>query len=444
MSLFHTSSFKPMAFPSWVFWLLLFLASLPVHGGGDSRIQGFALDWELPLHSQVSASPVVADGHLLVAAENGNLYVFDLASRQLRWLYHTQGVIAATPAVAEGRVYLFSRDGFLHALELSSGRLLWRFATGGERVFAALGGYGQPLALGLIPDPWDFFASSPLVVDDRVYIGSSDGQVYALEARTGELLWVRAVEDPVHASPVHAGGVVYIGTWGTRLYALDAARGEVLWHFQGGADRENSVMLGITAAARVDDERIYVGARDGFFYALDRASGKPAWRYDASSSWILTRPWLDGERVYFGTSDTGLMLALNRQTGEEVFRVDTRVWTYASPVGIGDGQVMAANMTGELMLIDSSTGQVDWYYQTPSARSDWLDIIDDQSGKFRGEKLFGPGIQLQASVEKVRSLGGFLATPLWTGNALVTVDTLGVIRLFSPVHAPLASEGHEN
>jgi outer membrane protein assembly factor BamB len=63
--------------------------------------------------------------------------------------------------------------------------------------------------------------------------------------------------------------------------------------------------------------RVYVGSRDGFLYALDAASGQPTWRYDAQGSWVVGTPAVDGDSVYVGTPDTGLLLALDKRTGRD-------------------------------------------------------------------------------------------------------------------------------
>lgn len=388
------------------------------------------LEWQYSLFSQVSASPVVADGQLFVAAENGNLYSFNLGSKQFNWLYHTEAGIASTPAVVDGRIYFLSRDGFFYALEQTTGKRLWRFATGGEARFAAIGGYGLPAAMGPVPDPWDFYLSSPLVRDGKVYFGSSDHHLYALDALTGELIWSFDAGDSIHSSPVYANHIIFFGTWGTRLYAVNADTGAEVWHFQGGADREYSVMLGITAAPSVDANTVYIGARDGFVYALRQTDGAALWRYDAAGSWVLSTAAIDEKNIYIGTSDTGLFLALDKKTGKEKYRADTRLWTYTSPVLVKNRYAFVGTMAGELYGFDKNTGKLLWYYQTPEGRADINDIVDGKTGKLRGEKIFAADKQTQAGVEEVKALGAFVASPIWVDNQLIAVSAIGEVLIF--------------
>jgi len=67
-----------------------------------------------------------------------------------------------------------------------------------------------------------------------VYIGSDDGNVYALNAATGMLVWKCATLDIVTPSPSVAGGVVYVGSWDGNVYALKTTTGALVWKYKTG------------------------------------------------------------------------------------------------------------------------------------------------------------------------------------------------------------------
>ncbi len=385
--------------------------------------------WRHRLSAEVNASPVVVGNLLYIAAENGNLYAFDLTTHKEVWLYRAEGGIGATPAVADGRLYMLSRDGYLTALDAISGKALWRFKTGGEARFGVPGGYGMPKADGIVPDPWDFWLSSPLVQDGRVYFGSSDHHVYALDAATGKEAWRFEADDSIHAAPALSNGRLFIATWGTKLYALDAKTGAKLWDFQGGKDAETGIFQGFSAAPTVDGDTVYIGSRDGFMRAFAVADGKPRWVYDAEKSWVLATAAVDTDSLYFPTSDTTIFIALDKITGKEKYRTDTKVWTYTSPVIAGD-YAFAGTMTGDLYAFDKRTGKIVWHYRTEEAQADALGLIDDK-GKLRMEALFPQGFPPAPGVEKVKTLGAFEASPIWSGNQLIAVTARGEIIIFA-------------
>ncbi len=64
--------------------------------------------------------------------------------------------------------------------------------------------------------------SSPIVENGVVYVGSSDGNIYALDAKTGKLIWRYATSGRIWSSPTYWKGAVYVGSSDNRLYALNA------------------------------------------------------------------------------------------------------------------------------------------------------------------------------------------------------------------------------
>jgi outer membrane protein assembly factor BamB len=62
--------------------------------------------------------------------------------------------------------------------------------------------------------------SSPAVGGGVVYIGSFDGNVYAIDAQSGQKEWAFQTGDIVHSSPAVVNGVVYVGSFDGNLYAF--------------------------------------------------------------------------------------------------------------------------------------------------------------------------------------------------------------------------------
>lgn len=423
-------AFKNMFKRSWPLGLALVLGlPLPAVAAADSGTRP-ALAWKFETHAAISASPAAAGGQLFVGAENGNLYAIDLQTRKLQWLFHAGGAIASTPAVAGGMVYFLSRDGRLYALDTGSGAVAWSFRTQGEAVFSAHGMFGQPLTGEPVPDPWDLYLSSPLVHEGKVYVGSSDQRVYALDARSGKPVWVFKTGGMVHSSPALAGANVVVGSWDGAVYALDAATGVQKWRFQTQTEQTRSIMLGIQASPSVDADTVYIGSRDGYFYALDAASGKQRWRYDAQGSWVVATAAQDAAAVYVGTSDTGLLLALDKRSGAEKYRYRTDVWTYAAPLRAGDALIVGS-MKGELAVLDAAGGKLRWRYRTAESEADAFGILD-AGGKFDGARLYGAdGSRIDAALEHVKRLGAFMAAPLWHRGQLIAATATGDVLVFA-------------
>jgi outer membrane protein assembly factor BamB len=408
----------------------------PAHAGRvagvDGGTRGFRLAGRFDTHAEIHSSPVAAAGRVFVGAENGNLYALDAKTRSLQWLYHARGGIASTPAVADGAVVFLDRAGTLVALKAEDGTPLWTFRTQGEAVFAAHGMFGLPRDGQPVLDPWDFYLSSPLVHGGKVYVGSSDGHVYAVGARDGKLAWAWRTGGMVHSSPALAGRNIVVGSWDGAVYALDAETGEQRWRHQTGVEQKISVNFGIQASPGVDGGTVYVGSRDGFFYALDAASGQPRWRHDAKGSWIVGTPALDEDNVYVGTSDTGLLLALDKRSGQERYRFETKAWTFASPLRVAD-LVVAASMKGELHALDAATGRARWSWRSPGLLANEARVVDAATGRFDNDRMFNGGPHaLYSGLEHVKRLGAFIGSPAWYDGQLIAATATGEVLFFEP------------
>ena len=81
-----------------------------------------------------------------------------------------------------------------------------------------------------------YIASSPAVVGGIVFIGSGDGNVYALNATNGASIWNNSIGVVEMSSPAVVNGVVYIGSLDKNLYALNATNGDKLWNYTTSAE----------------------------------------------------------------------------------------------------------------------------------------------------------------------------------------------------------------
>ena len=176
------------------------------------------------------------------------LNVHNVGSLALKWSYTTGNVVDSSPAVTHGVIYVGSTDWNVYALNASTGAKLWSFATG--------------LSV----------ESSPAVANGVVYVGSDDFNVYALNAKTGAKLWsyrtgngndlVSSPRPPngVVSAPTVANGVVYVGSEDQKVYALNARTGAKLWSFNTGnyVDSSPAVANGV----------VYVGSFDKKVYAF--------------------------------------------------------------------------------------------------------------------------------------------------------------------------------
>jgi outer membrane protein assembly factor BamB len=368
--------------------------------------------WAFKTEGQIIASPAVHGDTVYVGSTAGTLYAIDRATGSSKWQYPVKSRITSSPAVAGGLIYFGAFDGNFYAVSETTGQLKWKFQTRGEHRFSAAHLHGLVPENETMPDPWDCYLSSPVVWNGAVYFGSGDGNVYALDAATGTQKWKFKTGNVVHASPAIADGVVFVGSWDSYMYALDAATGAEKWRFHTGEDPVNHNQQGIQSSAAVSDSVVYFGCRDGHLYAVDQQSGVMKWSYNTKGSWVLNSPAVSHGKVYFATSDTGLLYAADAKTGAIAFSVNWGWPMYSSPAIAGD-MLYIGSTAGTLNAARLSDGTKSWSFATEASKKNAAAI----------PSYFAPFTtnfydDVMGSYDKLLTLGPILSSPVVVDNVI--------------------------
>jgi outer membrane protein assembly factor BamB len=273
----------------------------------------------------------------------------------IKWKFHTNGRVISSPAVVGGVAYVGSTDSNLYAIDAASGALKWKFAT----------------------QSW--ITSSPAVASGLVYFASYDSNFYAVDAATGKLKWkfgtggekryagkhLHHLEPAAEAmpdtwdfylsSPSVWNGVVYFGSGDGNVYALEANTGILKWKFQTGDV--------VHSSPAVADGTLFIGSWDRYLYALDASSGKEKWRFQTGDDpeihnhiGIQSSPAVVDGVVYFGCRDANVY-AVDAATGKQKWSfANDGSWVNNSPV-VHEGKVyFGTSIPGILHAVDARTG----------------------------------------------------------------------------------------
>jgi len=368
--------------------------------------------WSFKTAGPIVASPVIAGGVVYISSLDHRLYAIDQETGKEKWKFESRLPIASTPAVIGGTVYFVSSAGALAALDASTGKPKWVFAAEFERKFEAKNLHGYPSPAQTIPDAWDIWISSPAVANGKVYFGSGDGGVYAVNAETGTVEWKFSTKDVVHASPAIVDNVVYIGSWDSNLYAIDAETGQQKWAFQAGVDNTIHNQVGFQSSPSVVDGVVYVGCRDGHVYAIDAASGHKKWDYPTSKSWVNGTPAVRDGVVYVGTSDSARFMALDAKTGRLHWNFNARAYMFSSAALAGD-LAYVGDHNGKLYAVDTRTGNLAWEFQTEASRKDPMKVLN-ADGSLKQEAfapVFGDFEDMYIDFYRFISIGAIMSSP---------------------------------
>jgi outer membrane protein assembly factor BamB len=201
----------------------------------------------------------------------------------------------------------------------------------------------------------------------NVFIGSTDGNLYALSQVSGEKLWSYQAGGPIFSRPLYHDNEIYFLSDDGILHKLDAETGKLIWSFDTGGKSwqrklpidENPGWDTAISGATVFGNTIYVGSADGHLYAIDKKNGAEYWRFKTGGP-VHSIPVAADGKVLFGSYDHHVY-ALNAETGELSWKFDTGQMIVSSPAYV-NGKVMIGSRSADLYALNISTGLEEWRY----------------------------------------------------------------------------------
>lgn len=287
---------------------------------------------------------------------------------QLAWsLTLPAGPNTVEPLMHDGALFVYGYGDRVFALDATSGDELWR--------------YERHLPENTTLDPKRVIA----LWDDKLYIATSDAHVVALDAKTGRVVWDRAVAPPPHritGGPLVANGVVMQGTTSTNIpggghiTALDAETGEELWRFQTiaqpgepGGNTWNGVPAEERSGGSVWTSGTYDPELDLAYYGVAPTYDTGPLRFPSDD------PDVTNDALY-----TDATLAIRPRTGE-------LVWYYQHM----KNDQWDMDWAFERVLFDAAVDGETRRVLTTSGKEGWFDILDAATGGYVGS--FEMGIQ---------------------------------------------------
>lgn len=253
---------------------------------------------------------------------------------ELLWTFKTGGPVKSSAAIAGGRVYVGSNDRHLYALDGATGQLIWAFTN------------SEPIE------------SSPLVLNGKVFVGSSDANLYALDADSGQQLWKFTTGEKILGAPnwfVAEGRTnILVGSYDYRLYCVDAATGRSNWVYETG-----NYINGTPAVA---DGQSAFGGCDGLLYVISLANGALVSSNEMGAP-IAASVAMAERRAYFGHYENRFVCA-DLKAGTNAWTFHDREFPYFSSPAVTTEFVLFGGRDKKLHCVNRSDGQSVWNFAT--------------------------------------------------------------------------------
>lgn len=323
-----------------------------------------------------------------------------VADLGIEWVYqfHTLSVVETSAVVVDGMMFITESPSTVIALDAATGRPFWRYEHPvPDKLTLCCGENNRGVAL----------------LGDHVYLGTVDGWLIALDARTGSILWKVEVGKAeagfsITSAPLVVKDMIITGVgggeYGVRGYldAYDAKTGERRWRFYtipGEGEPGNETW------------------------------GGDSWRYGGAPTWVTGSYDPETNLVYWGTGNPGpdwngdvrpgdnlysdAVIAVDADSGELAWYYqftphDTHDWDATQiPVLVDlewEGEprklMLFANRNAFYYVLDRETGE--FLHATPYAKQTWAEGIDPH-----GRPILIPGLDpTEEGLEVAPSIGG--------------------------------------
>ncbi len=226
-----------------------------ITGNAQDGIRAFTFNgselWKKEISAGIESGFTSKGNRLYFGANDYKFYSLNLESGIEVWHFDTEGEVLSRPLLYNDRLYFVTASNTLYCLQAKDGTLVWRYKRNTRDAFTVRG------------------AATPVIHQNRLFVGFSDGFFTAINISNGSLIWERNLATnlkfkDVDASAVVDGDTIYVSAYDSALYALNSKEGRVLWSIEAGG----------SYPVTIANNKIYYSTSDSRLLIIDKQTGK--------------------------------------------------------------------------------------------------------------------------------------------------------------------------
>lgn len=272
--------------------------------------------------ARLSGGLTASYGKLFIGSENGEVIALDSESGEELWRQSVLGEVLSKPTTENNLVLVHTSRGVLEALDSETGKQAWTISTE-------------------VPNLTLRGESSPATVSGGVFWGTANGRLAAAIVARGQLIWQQPIGVPkgateidrlvdVDSSPIILGSMLYSVGYNGQLVAIDLRSGAPAWK------RNYSSAMDMAT----DGAQLYLVTDKDHLAAVDVRSGTEIWTNELLENRLLTSPELIDGYLVVGDSE-GYLHWLDTATGEFVSQQLVNDSGFAvGPIALDDGYLI--------------------------------------------------------------------------------------------------------
>lgn len=277
------------------------------------------------------------------------------------------GFARLLPGITDNSLFVADREGDVYRLDAGSGEIVWR-ARLDESINAAVG-----------------------VGEGTVVVGHDSGNVTALSAQDGSMLWVSGIKRQISAPPVVGRAKAVIRTSDGLIIGLDLDSGETAWRI---SKKTPGLTVKGDSTPVIYGNVLLIGLSSGKLIANNVVSGRAYWEAEITHpggrneierlSDSDAPPLVQGETVY-AASYQGNIVAFHLEGAQVLWRTN---FSTRLPMFLSNGQLFLTGQLGEVAALNAETGEMVWQQEifrghgvsAPVVAGGWV-VIGDASGR---------------------------------------------------------------
>lgn len=308
----------------------------------NKQYLGIFEKWLIDSRVGIYCSPVIYNEYLYTGDNSGCLNCYNKNNGQKQWSFRSGSRIIGMPAISHGIVVFGSTDCNIYGIDAKTGKELWHLETKAP-VFGAV-----------------------RVLKGIAYIGASDHIFRAINVKTGKVIWeYKKVKGYVETLPFITKHKVIFGAWDNTLYALNQKDGKELWTWNSGKKGMHYSPAAVWPVAAYG--KVFITDPQRAITAIDLKTGRTIWRTFESKVRETIGLSKDKKRIFSNTmQDSIVCYSVSSNFPSEIWASNIRYgYEYApSMPREKEGIVFGSNKDGLLFAVDGKTGRLIWKHKT--------------------------------------------------------------------------------
>lgn len=269
--------------------------------------------WQKKINTPILAGPVVSANHVMMSGDDSALYIFDRhTGEQLKRIMLSSDAIAKA-YVHHDHVFIKTINGNLYSIRINDGHKEWIYERNSPEIILKA-------------------SSSPVVYQNMVLAGFSDGALVGLDQKNGHVIFQQHIAFPKGASeieglvdidtnPIIDGDDLYIATYQGEVGVYSIPNGQFKWHHQASTFHDLAIEK---------HYMIMVDSND-IVWAFDKRNGQVLWKQNGLKARGLTAPVFWHHQIWVADR-FGVMHGIDPNTGEFIGQVQLPGSVIAAPV----------------------------------------------------------------------------------------------------------------